>query len=133
MKKKKLWIALLVAFVVLASAAIYLNRAVIFQRGNPIPYGIPPHGVARAQFSCCSSSGKAGFREYRNAPPELLRRGFAFDHINCHKQAWDTWKTQVTRCYLSVKAQHQLDFFDRLNSVPIRVLSYCKCVEKSLP
>ena len=40
---------------------------------------------------------------------------------------------QVTRCYLSVKAQHQLDFFDRLNSVPIRVLSYCKCVEKSLP
>ena len=96
-------------------------------------YGIPPHGVAPARFSCCSSSGKAGCREYGKAQPELLRRGFAFDHINCHKQAWDTWKTQVTRCYLSVKAQHQLDFFDRLNSVPIRVLSYCKCVEKSLP
>ena len=38
MKKKKLWIAILVAFVVLASSVVYLNRAVIFQRGNPIPY-----------------------------------------------------------------------------------------------
>ena len=38
MKKKKLWIALLVAFVVLAASVVYLNRAVIFQRGNPIPY-----------------------------------------------------------------------------------------------
>ena len=38
MKKKKLWIAILVAFVVLVSSVVYLNRAVIFQRGNPIPY-----------------------------------------------------------------------------------------------
>ena len=38
MKKKKLWIAILVAFVVLAASVVYLNRAVIFQRGNPIPY-----------------------------------------------------------------------------------------------
>ena len=29
MKKKKLWIALLVAFVVLAASVVYLNRAVI--------------------------------------------------------------------------------------------------------
>ena len=28
MKKKKLWIALLVAFVVLAASVVYLNRAV---------------------------------------------------------------------------------------------------------
>ena len=54
-------------------------------------YGIPPHGVAPARFSCCSSSGKEGCREYRKAPPELLRRGFAFDHIKCHRQVWNTW------------------------------------------
>ena len=98
MKKKKLWIAILVAFVVLVSSVVYLNRAVIFQRGNPIPYGIPPHGVARAQFSCCSSSGKEDCRKYRKAPPELLRRGVAFDHIKCRRQVWDTWGMWVTRC-----------------------------------
>ena len=54
-------------------------------------YGIPPHGVAPVRFSCCSSSGKAGCREYRKAPLELLRRGFAFDHIKCHRQVWNTW------------------------------------------
>ena len=54
-------------------------------------YGIPPHGVASAQFSCCSSSGKEGCREYRKAPPELLRRGFDFDHIKYHRQVWNTW------------------------------------------
>ena len=54
-------------------------------------YGIPPHGVASAQFSCCSSSRKEGCREYRKAPPELLRRGFDFDHIKCHRQVWNTW------------------------------------------
>ena len=43
-------------------------------------YGIPPHGVTLARFSCCSSSGKAGCCEYGKAPPELLRRGFALVH-----------------------------------------------------
>ena len=61
-------------------------------------YGIPPHGVAPVRFSCCSPSGKAGCREYRKAPPELLRRGFAFDHIKCHRQVWNTWGMRVTRC-----------------------------------
>ena len=23
--------------------------------------------------------------------PEQLRRGFAFDHIKCHRQVWNTW------------------------------------------
>ena len=61
-------------------------------------YGIPPHGVAPVRFSCCSPSGKEGRREYRKAPPELLRRGFAFDHIKCHRQVWNTWEMWVTRC-----------------------------------
>ena len=66
------------------------------RRSHAVPavffdYGIPPHGVALARFSCCSSSGKEGCREYRKAPPELLRRGFDFDHIKCHRQVWNTW------------------------------------------
>ena len=33
---------------------------------------------------------KAGRREYCKAPPELLRRGFAFDHLKCLRQMWNT-------------------------------------------
>ena len=68
----------------------------------------------------------------------LLRHQLVYDYelyqISIHFPAFQHLASPDSIVpYLSVKAQHQLDFFDRLNSVPIRVLSYCKCVEKSLP
>ena len=38
MKKKRIITICAVALVILAASAFYLNRAAIFQRGNPIPY-----------------------------------------------------------------------------------------------
>ena len=38
MKKKKIITICAVVLVILAASAFYLNRAAIFQRGNPIPY-----------------------------------------------------------------------------------------------
>ena len=38
MKKKRIITICAVALVILTASAFYLNRAVIFQRGNPIPY-----------------------------------------------------------------------------------------------
>ena len=62
MKKKKLWIAILVAFVVLVSSVVYLNRAVIFQRGNPIPYEAKPvfktENISRITFYKLPDTGK---------------------------------------------------------------------------
>ena len=58
------------------------------------------HGVGwpRRSFRVVHRSGKAGYREYRKAPLELLRRGFAFDHIKCHSPVWNTWGLQPTKC-----------------------------------
>ena len=62
MTKKKLWIAILVAFVVLASSVIYLSRAAIFQRGNPIPYEAKPvfktENISRITFYKLPDTGK---------------------------------------------------------------------------
>ena len=70
MTKKKLWIAILVAFVVLASSVIYLSRAAIFQRGNPIPYEAKPvfktENISRITFYKLPDTGK----EYE-VPSEL--------------------------------------------------------------
>ena len=38
LKKKRIITLCAVALVILAASAFYLNRAAIFQRGNPIPY-----------------------------------------------------------------------------------------------
>ena len=72
MKKKKLWIALLVAFVVLAASVVYLNRAVIFQRGNPIPYLAAAARISEKNPYVAVDEAKGVYISKRGECPELL-------------------------------------------------------------
>lgn len=72
MKKKKLWIAILVAFVVLASSVVYLNRAVIFQRGNPIPYLAAAARISEKNPYVAVDEAKGVYISKRGECPELL-------------------------------------------------------------
>ena len=72
MKKKKLWIALLVAFVVLAASVVYLNRAVIFQRGNPIPYLTAAARISEKNPYVAVDEAKGIYISKRGECPELL-------------------------------------------------------------
>ena len=72
MKKKKLWIAILVAFVVLASSVVYLNRAVIFQRGNPIPYLVAAARISEKNPYVAVNEAKGIYISKRGECPELL-------------------------------------------------------------
>lgn len=72
MKKKKLWIALLVAFVVLAASVVYLNRAVIFQRGNPIPYLTAAARISEKNPYVAVNEAKGIYISKRGECPELL-------------------------------------------------------------
>lgn len=72
MKKKKLWIAILVAFVVLAASVVYLNRAVIFQRGNPIPYLTAAARISEKNPYVAVDEAKGIYISKRGECPELL-------------------------------------------------------------
>ena len=72
MTKKKLWIAILVAFVVLASSVVYLNRAVIFQRGNPIPYLTAAARISEKNPYVAVDEAKGIYISKRGECPELL-------------------------------------------------------------
>ena len=72
MKKKKLWIAILVAFVVLVSSVVYLNRAVIFQRGNPIPYLTAAAQISEKNPYVAVDEAKGIYISKRGECPELL-------------------------------------------------------------
>lgn len=72
MKKKKLWIAILVAFVVLVSSVVYLNRAVIFQRGNPIPYLTAAARISEKNPYVAVNEAKGIYISKRGECPELL-------------------------------------------------------------
>lgn len=72
MKKKKLWIAFLVAFVVLVSSVVYLNRAVIFQRGNPIPYLTAAARISEKNPYVAVDEAKGVYISKRGECPELL-------------------------------------------------------------
>lgn len=72
MKKKKLWIAILVAFVVLVSSVVYLNRAVIFQRGNPIPYLTAAARISEKNPYVAVDEAKGIYISKRGECPELL-------------------------------------------------------------
>ena len=72
MKKKKLWIAILVAFVVIASSVVYLNRAVIFQRGNPIPYLAAAARISEKNPYVAVDEAKGVYISKRGECPELL-------------------------------------------------------------
>ena len=72
MKKKKLWIALLVAFVVLAASVVYLNRAVIFQRGTPIHYLAAAARISEKNPYVAVDEAKGVYISKRGECPELL-------------------------------------------------------------
>ena len=72
MKKKKLWIAILVAFAVLVSSVIYLNRAVIFQRGNPISYLTAAARISEKNPYVAVDEAKGIYISKRGECPELL-------------------------------------------------------------
>ena len=55
---------------------------------------IASHGAGRSRrgFRVVLSSRKAWSCENTAKPsPDQLRQDFAFDHIKCHRQVWDTW------------------------------------------
>ena len=92
MKKKKLWIALLVAFVVLASSVIYLNRAVIFQRGNPIPYLTAAARISEKNPYVAVDEAKGIYISKRGECPELLE---------CYQEKTDRKSTRLNSSHPS--------------------------------
>ena len=88
MKKKKLWIALLVAFVVLAASVVYLNRAVIFQRGNPIPYLTAAARISEKNPYVAVDEAKGIYISKRGECPELLEY---------YQEKYGTWMYGLNR------------------------------------
>ena len=72
MKKKRIITICVVALVILTASAFYLNRAVIFQRGNPIPYLISAVQISEKNPYVAVDETKGIYISKRGECPELF-------------------------------------------------------------
>ena len=72
MKKKRIIAICVVALVFLAASAVYLNRAAIFQRGNPIPYLISAVQISEKNPYVAVDETKGIYISKRGECPELF-------------------------------------------------------------
>lgn len=72
MKKKRIITICVVALVILAASAVYLNRAAIFQRGNPIPYLISAVQISEKNPYVAVDETKGVYISKRGECPELF-------------------------------------------------------------
>lgn len=72
MKKKRIITICAVALVILTASAFYLNRAAIFQRGNPIPYLISAVQISEKNPYVAVDETKGIYISKRGECPELF-------------------------------------------------------------
>jgi len=72
MKKKRIITICVVALVILTASAFYLNRAAIFQRGNPIPYLISAVQISEKNTYVAVDETKGIYISKRGECPELF-------------------------------------------------------------
>lgn len=72
MKKKRIITICAVVLVILAASAFYLNRAAIFQRGNPIPYLISAVRISEKNPYVAVDETKGIYISKRGECPELF-------------------------------------------------------------